>query len=151
MAAFWTIAVTILLLDQVTKNIILTSFGLHDSLPVLPGFFNLTYVRNTGAAFGILAGQESWRHLFFQMISVLALGAIVYLFWTSKRDKLALWGSALVLGGAAGNLVDRVRFGYVVDFLDFFIGSYHWPAFNIADSSITVGAFILAMKFLREK
>jgi signal peptidase II len=151
LAAFFIIAITVFVLDQLSKNLVLANFSLNDSIPVIPGFFNLTYVRNTGAAFGILAGQESWRHLFFQVVSVLALGAIIYLFWTSRRDRLALWGAALVFGGAAGNLVDRVRFGYVIDFLDFFIGRYHWPAFNVADSSITVGAFLLAVKFLREK
>ena len=151
LAAFFIIAVTILVLDQLSKNLVLAAFSLNESISIIPGFFNLTYVRNTGAAFGILAGQESWRHLFFQSVSILALGAIVYLFWASRRDRLALWGSALVFGGAAGNLVDRIRFGYVIDFLDFFIGRYHWPAFNIADSGITIGAFLLAVKFLKEK
>ena len=151
MAGFFAIALTILVLDQLSKNLVLTHFALHEGISIIPGLFNLTYVRNTGAAFGILAGQEAWRHLFFQVVSVFALSAIVYLFWTSKRDRFALWGSALVFGGAAGNLVDRIRFGYVIDFLDFFVGGYHWPAFNIADSGITLGAFLLAWKFFREK
>ncbi len=147
---FFLIAVVVLVLDQLTKNLVLGNLSLHESITVIPGFFNITYIRNTGAAFGMMAGSESWRHIFFQSVSVLALGAIVYLFWSSRRDSLALWGAALVFGGAAGNLVDRVRFGYVIDFLDFFVGGYHWPAFNIADSSITIGAFLLAWKFLRE-
>ncbi len=150
-AGFFIIAIVVFVLDQLSKNLVLANFSLNDSISVIPGFFNLTYVRNTGAAFGMLAGQESWRHLFFQAVSILALGAIVYLFWTSRRDALALWGASLVFGGAAGNLVDRIRFGYVIDFLDFFLGRYHWPAFNVADSSITIGACLLAVKFLREK
>ncbi|RUM89944.1 MAG: signal peptidase II [Thermodesulfatator sp.] len=151
LAAFFIIAITVLVLDQLSKNLVISRFFLHESVPVIPGFFSLTYIRNTGAAFGILAGQEAWRHIFFQTVSLLALGAIVYLFWTSRRDALALWGASLVFGGAAGNLIDRIRFGYVVDFLDFFLGRYHWPAFNIADSAITIGAFVLAFKFLREQ
>ena len=149
-AAFLLIAVSVFVLDQVTKNLVIGNLAFHSSIQVIPGFFSLTYIHNTGAAFGILAGHERWCHIFFQVVSFLALGGLFYLFWTSKRDTLTLWGSALIFGGAAGNLADRLRFRYVIDFLDFFIGNHHWPAFNVADSAITIGGFLLALKFLKE-
>ncbi|WP_244155280.1 signal peptidase II [Dissulfuribacter thermophilus] len=138
-------------LDQVTKWYIVKNFNLFESKVILDGFFNLTYITNTGAAFGILSGTEKWRNIFFQAITVMALCGMIYLYKTMRtRSGLFLWGLSLVFGGALGNFIDRVRFGYVVDFLDFYVGSWHWPAFNVADSCISLGATMLAVYFLRE-
>ncbi len=127
--------------DQATKWWILQNFSLYESHAVLPGFFNLTYVTNTGAAFGMLAGEKNlWRQMFFVTVSVVALLAMFFAF-RHFRSAGRLYGYAigLIAGGAVGNLIDRLRFGSVVDFLDFHLKSYHWPAFNVADSAITVG------------
>lgn len=141
---FGAIIALVVFLDQATKLWIVRQFSLFESLPVLPGFFNLTYLTNTGAAFGFLAGQPAlWRHLFFIGIAVVALFVLFILYWRRRRDSFFYELSlALIAGGALGNLVDRVRLGRVVDFLDFYIGRHHWPAFNVADSAITVGVTI---------
>jgi signal peptidase II len=123
-------------------------------VPVIPGFFHLTYVRNPGAAFGLFAGQAaSFRKPFFLVVTLVALGAI--LFAVRKLPDGRRWtlaSLALVFGGAAGNLVDRLRWGEVVDFLDVFWRSHHWPAFNVADSAITVGiVMLLAEEFLPKR
>lgn len=147
---FLLVGSTVLILDQASKSWVLDSLGLYQQLPVIPSFFNLTHVTNTGAAFGFMAGQEKWRHLFFQVVSVMALCGLFYVYVTANKKTYRLfWGCSLVFGGACGNLIDRLRFGHVVDFLDFHVGVYHWPAFNIADSAITVGGVILALHFLR--
>ena len=139
----------VLVLDQATKYLVSTTFNLYDSRVIIPGLFNITYITNTGAAFGILQGAERWRHIFFQTISVCALFALIYVYKSARQKSTAFfWGLSLIFGGAMGNLVDRVRHGYVIDFLDFYIGDMHWPAFNIADSAITVGATLLAFHFL---
>ncbi|MBC8316444.1 MAG: lipoprotein signal peptidase [Desulfobulbaceae bacterium] len=142
------VAAAVIVADQLTKWWILAQFSLYETRIIIPGFFNLTSIRNTGAAFGFLAGNESgWRPWFFGIIALVALVAIVFLF-RQYRDKGSLYAYALasIAGGAIGNLIDRVRFGAVVDFLDFYIGRYHWPAFNVADSAIVVGVglFLLA-------
>ncbi len=138
-------AAVIVALDQITKAAILARFSLHDVYPVIPGFFNLVYVMNPGAAFGFLAGaSETFRFIFFTGITVLAAGLIVYyLVKSSPRNWMLASALALIFGGAAGNLIDRLRFGEVVDFLDVYISTAHWPAFNVADSAITVGAILL--------
>ncbi len=137
-------------LDQVTKWYIVKNFNLFESKVILDDFFNLTYITNTGAAFGILSGTERWRNIFFQVITIMALSGMAYLYKTMRtRSALFLWGLALVFGGALGNFIDRARFGYVVDFLDFYVGSWHWPAFNVADSCISLGATMLALYFFR--
>ncbi|MEW6594833.1 MAG: signal peptidase II [Thermodesulfobacteriota bacterium] len=138
-------------LDQFTKWLIQANFLLHDSREIIPGFFNLTYVTNTGAAFGILAGEQSTlRMLFFVAIAVVAL-AVIILGWRQLCGEQRLMPHALglIAGGAVGNLIDRVRFGAVVDFLDVYVNNYHWPAFNVADSAICVGVglFLLGSFF----
>ncbi len=143
------VAIAVFALDQVTKEAIVEHFALHQSKEIIPGLFHLTYVRNTGAAFGILAGTETWRLYFFLFVGVVALISLFHFFYSNYRDPLVVVGTAMVCGGAAGNIADRIRFGYVVDFLDFFIGRYHWPAFNVADSAITVGVFFLMLHFLK--
>jgi len=137
----------------VTKAMVMARFSLHESLSVIPGFFDLTYVRNPGAAFGFLAqASPALRSFFFSAVAVIAVFLILYFIIRHKEGTL-LQATALSLisGGALGNLLDRVRFGEVVDFLDFYVGSYHWPAFNVADSAISVGACLLLYEIFRKK
>jgi signal peptidase II len=144
---------SVLILDQVTKAYIDTVFHLHESLPIIPDLFSITYVRNPGAAFGLFAGQNSlFRSVFFSCVSLIALsflGMMVY--QTPKHDRWGMISLSLLLGGAMGNLIDRVRMGEVIDFLDFYIGTYHWPAFNVADSAITVGVTLLMLNLYLDK
>ena len=142
------IVAAVIVLDQFTKYVVLQRFSLHESVPVIPGFFNLTYVRNPGAAFGILAGAHgAWRTVFFITVSLVALAVIITLV-RKTHDRLPLVAFALIGGGAVGNLIDRVRSGEVVDFIEWYHRSYHWPAFNIADSAISVGVALLAVDML---
>ncbi|MGD9331701.1 MAG: signal peptidase II [Desulfobacterales bacterium] len=141
------IAGTVVVLDQVTKWIILTRLDLYHTIPVVPGFFNIVHVQNPGGAFGFLAQQSPLvRGLVFLLMSTLA---VCLIFWfyrnTPSSHRLLAAGFALIFGGAIGNLIDRVRLGQVVDFLDFYIGTWHWPAFNVADSGITVGIAIFLL------
>jgi signal peptidase II len=149
-----TISLTIIGLDQITKYLIHHSMRLHESIPVVNGFFAITYIRNPGAAFGFLAEMgDQFRFYFFVTVSVAALIFLVIFFYrTPREDLLAQIGISLVVGGAFGNLIDRLRLGEVIDFLDFFVGPYHWPAFNVADSAISIGLAILILQlFLRTK
>ena len=143
----------IILVDQVTKGLVMQKFLLHENLEVIPGFFNLTYIRNTGGAFGVLAGEASrLRTGLFLAISCVALGIIFFLYTKIPPGKTWLdSGLAMTFGGALGNLIDRLRFGEVVDFLDFHIGTLHWPAFNVADSAISVGVGIFCFYLLFKK
>jgi len=147
-----TVAV-LLILDQVTKYVIHTGMALHDSIPVIPGFFSITYIRNPGAAFGFLAGASpTFRYVFFISVTVAAIGLILhYLRTYAAGDQLLTISMGMILSGAVGNLIDRVRFGEVIDFLDVYLGTAHWPAFNVADSAISVGAFILFIHLIRQK
>jgi signal peptidase II len=135
------LAMFVVIVDQVTKMLIMKNFALYEQQNIIPGFFNLVYVTNTGAAFGFLAGGKSWlRQVFFVGVTLVALGVIVFAYGHLKRQgRLFVYALGLIAGGAIGNLIDRLRFGSVVDFLDFYLGSYHWPAFNAADSAITIG------------
>ena len=147
------IAGIIVLLDQVTKEIVLQSIPLHTTIPVVDGFFNLTHIHNPGGAFGLMANfSPVMRSIIFLFISSLAVGLILYFYHkTPSSQSLLATGFALIFGGAIGNLIDRVRFGNVVDFLDFYLGNLHWPAFNIADSGITIGIFIFIFHFVFKK
>ena len=134
-------------LDQLTKFVIRAEFRLHESVEVIPGFFNLTYITNTGAAFGLFAGEQTLlRQAFFIAV---AMAALLVMFFTYRhlhsQGRLFVHAIGMIAGGAIGNLLDRLRLGSVVDFLDFYLKGYHWPAFNVADSAITVGVglFIL--------
>ncbi|MBK5273456.1 MAG: lipoprotein signal peptidase [Desulfuromonadales bacterium] len=139
-----------LLLDQITKLYIDRSMRLFDSIPLLPDFFNITYVRNRGAAFSFLS-DASWRLPFFIGISIVASIAILVAFHKLRDDqKLAQISLAMIFSGAIGNLIDRVRMGEVIDFLDAHWYRHHWPAFNVADSLICVGVFLLALDMLLE-
>ena len=139
------IAGSIIIFDQITKAVILNTLPLYESVTAIPGFFNITHIHNPGGAFGLFADQSLiLRKILFLFISSLAVFFVLYFYSkTPKTHPLLATGFALIFGGAIGNLIDRVRFGEVVDFLDFYIGSWHWPAFNVADSAITIGMGIL--------
>lgn len=146
-------APVLIVIDQITKVYIDSTMTLHDSLPVIPGFFNITYVRNPGAAFGFLAGASPlFRSIFFLGISAVAIGCIFYYIKKSRDDEpFLILALSLILSGAVGNFIDRARFGEVIDFLDVYIGSHHWPAFNVADSAISIGAVILIIEMFRRR
>ncbi|HYA29774.1 MAG TPA: signal peptidase II [Acidobacteriota bacterium] len=143
----------IIVFDRLSKIIIDRLLPLHHSIPVIDGFFNLTYVRNTGAAFGIFAGSvEIFRRPFLIAVSIVASGFIVVMLRRlPDKEKGLTTALAFILGGAVGNLIDRVVYGEVIDFLDCFWGNYHWPAFNLADSFITVGVLLALYILLRAK
>jgi signal peptidase II len=147
------IAVIVIVADQVTKYSIVQSMRLHESIPIVPNLFSLTYIRNPGAAFGLLAGSSNaFRMVFFGMTSLFALALLgTILFRLPEKDWIGQLSIAGILGGAIGNLIDRLRFGEVIDFLDVYIESYHWPAFNVADSAITVGVVCLIVHFAFER
>ncbi len=140
--AYFIIILCTIVFDQLTKAWIVDSLRLYESVAIVPGFFNLVYVTNTGAAFSLLANFDSpWRHYFFLGVGSLAMvGLSIAYLKLRKVNKYYTLALALIAGGAAGNLVDRVRFGAVIDFLDLYVGRYHWPAFNVADSAICIGA-----------
>jgi len=125
----------------------------HQILSVIPGFFNLVLVKNRGMAFGIFSQTRSGFYYYFLLFTTIgAIGVILFFFFWIKRTKKWLTvGLSLILGGALGNLVDRVRWGYVIDFLDFFLKGYHWPAFNVADSAVTAGTFWLLFNIIQGK
>ena len=139
------IAGAVLAADQLTKSIIRRSVPLYESLPIIDSFFHITHVRNTGGAFSLFADAgDAIRIPFFLLASTVALGALLYFVRQVPSDRRwLLFALAGVLGGALGNLVDRVLFGRVTDFLDVSWRGYHWPAFNVADSFITTGVVIL--------
>lgn len=132
---------TVVVADQVTKAVIQAHFSLYETLTVINGFFNITYIMNPGGAFGIFADQSPQlrKFVFLFLSSIVAVLILWFYKRTCGNDKILSSAFALIFGGAVGNLIDRVRFGTVVDFLDFHAGNLHWPAFNIADSAITVG------------
>lgn len=140
----------ILLADQWTKSFIEQRLSLHQNVEVIQGFFRLTHVRNTGGAFGIFGGEkEGIGSFLFIGVSLTAIVIIVFLFIKMKEDERPLYlPFSLILAGAIGNLIDRLRYGEVIDFLDFNIFSFHWPAFNIADSAICVGIGLMALELL---
>jgi signal peptidase II len=141
----------IIVLDQITKVYIDTHMTLHESHPVIEGIFSITYVRNPGAAFGFLADASPFVRAFFLIgVSIFAAGLIVYYIVKMKTEDILLtYGMSLIMGGAVGNLIDRVRLGEVIDFLDVYISTYHWPAFNVADSAVSAGAVILFYKLIK--
>jgi signal peptidase II len=142
------VAIVVAVADQWTKEWIRASFGLHEIQPVIDGFFNLTYVRNTGAAWGMFGGANAWLTLFSAAMLVVMVVFRRSFLRDTLSHRLAL---GLLAGGILGNLFDRVRLGYVTDFLDFRFGSYAFPSFNVADSGITIGVTIyIVSSFLEE-
>lgn len=143
----------VIVTDQISKLYIMQTMRLHESIPVIPDFFSLTYIRNPGAAFGLMAGSSNtFRMIFFGLTSIFALGLLgTILVRMPERDWMGRLSVAGILGGAIGNLIDRMRYGEVIDFLDVYIENYHWPAFNVADSAITVGVIFLIIHFAFEK
>ena len=149
---FMTVAV-VTLFDFITKAYISSTMSLHESFVVVGGLLNITYVRNPGAAFSFLADAPAiFRSIFFTSVTVFAIVLALYYIAKSKiEEPLMIFSLSLILSGAVGNLIDRVRFGEVIDFIDVYISSYHWPAFNVADSAITVGAVIMILQLARGK
>jgi signal peptidase II len=135
----------VILFDIWTKSLVLARIQLHEAIPVIPNFFQLVHVRNTGAAFGLGANASSKIVPLLLNVGAIAVFCVVvvYALRSSVTDRLLQTGLHLILGGAIGNLLDRFRFGYVVDFLDVYVGRHHWPAFNVADSAICIGIALL--------
>jgi signal peptidase II len=145
------VSTVVLIIDQATKIYIDRSMDLHSTITVVENFFNITYLRNKGAAFGVLA-NTSYRLPFFIMVSLVAIIVIMVVFARLRPDqRFTAFTLALILSGAFGNLIDRVRLGEVIDFLDAHWYDHHWPAFNIADSAICVGVFLLAIDMFIEE
>lgn len=144
------IMVAIILVDQFTKGYIQSAYQLGEIKEVIPGLFNLTYVQNTGAAFGFGAGAAEWfRVLMFLALPVVACFWLLYLIWDTRHKALLLCSAySLILAGAIGNLIDRFYLKFVVDMFDFYWGNWHFAAFNVADSSITIGAILLIYDFI---
>jgi signal peptidase II len=140
----------VILLDQFTKLLLIHTLRLYESIVVIPGFFDLVHVRNRGIAFGLLNHVGATRSSIV-LSAVTAIAVILLIFWLIRLKEEERWiafGLALIIGGAVGNLIDRIRLGEVVDFLDFYVGSFHWPAFNVADSAVTVGTFWVALSMI---
>ena len=150
---FTAVAGVVVLLDQLTKAWVVKDIPLYHSVPVIPGFFNLTHVLNPGGAFGFFAQNNSpMRHWFFLIAIVVAMVLILYFYHqtpvTHRTLGIAL---AMIFGGAVGNAIDRLRFGKVVDFLDLYVGQYHWPTFNVADSAVVIGVGIFVIHLVFKK
>lgn len=139
----WWLMLLVLLLDQISKQVVIANMQLFDSIDLLP-FFNLTYVRNYGAAFSFLSDAGGWQRWFFTIIAVVISAVLaVWLARNSKNQQKLNLALSLVLAGAIGNLIDRSVYGYVIDFLHLYYQNWHYPAFNIADSAICIGAALL--------
>ena len=145
------IADAVVVLDQVVKAIVRSTFELHESVVVIPSFFNLTRVHNYGAAFGLMnAAEFPFKTVVLSIVATLALGALSWYGATLPAEqRLARLGLALIIGGAAGNLIDRLRSGYVVDFVDLYWRDWHFWAFNVADAAITVGVSLMILDLLQ--
>ena len=142
------IAMIIVLLDQLSK-ITLSRMMVFGQSDTVTSFFNLVMVYNRGAAFSFLADQPGWQRYFFAGVSLLASLLIIWMLKRHSGQRLFCWAMTLILGGALGNLIDRIAYGYVIDFLDFHVGGFHWPAFNVADSAISLGAVLFILDELR--
>lgn len=141
----------VIAVDQASKWFMVSWLALHETFAVVP-FFNLTMAHNPGAAFSFLAHADGWQRWFF--VGLASLVSIALLIWLKRlkpNAKLEAVSIAMILGGALGNLIDRLYYGYVIDFLDVYYGTYHWPAFNVADSAIVVGAVLLIIDSFRSK
>jgi signal peptidase II len=146
-------AVAVFVVDRFTKWLIETRVSFTDTYRIVPGFFDIVHSQNRGVAFGLFNdGASNWSTGLLSLFSLVAVLVIAALLWNAGRlDRLSLAGLSLILGGAAGNLFDRIVWGRVTDFLEFYIGDYHWPTFNIADSAIVIGSGLLLIELLRAK
>lgn len=144
------ISVVVVILDQYTKYLASEQLVLHQPLPVMP-LLNFTLMHNEGAAFSFLSDAGGWQRWFFTVVAIV-LGVVIF-FWIKKLGKTALWRTialCLILGGAIGNVWDRIQLGYVVDFIQVYYRSWAWPAFNVADSAISIGVVMIVLEMLRE-
>jgi len=144
-------AAAVFALDRLTKWIVEMRVSPAETYTVIPGFFDMVRAQNRGVAFGLFNESTfEWRTTLLVLISVAAVVVVSAVIWKARRlDPLSLWGFALILGGAGGNLIDRILSGRVTDFLDFYIRDYHWPAFNVADSALVAGCGLLLLDMLR--
>jgi len=142
---WFALALGVVIADQITKALVLARFSLGERLE-LTGFFNMVLVYNKGAAFSFLSDAGGWQTPALVVFALVAIGVVGLFIVRSPGRYMLLTGLALILGGALGNLIDRLRFGQVVDFLDFHAAGWHWPAFNVADSGISVGAVLLILE-----
>lgn len=144
------IILIVLVLDQASKLFVSANMGLGESIPVIPGLFHITLVRNSGMAFGLLSAHAvPYKPILVTLLSIVALGAVAaFAIRTPSHERLSHFGLAFIVGGAAGNIIDRIRLGYVVDFLDIFYRGSHWPAFNVADAAICTGVGLLLLDTL---
>ena len=136
------LSIIVIVLDQLTKQLVLKSLSLYQVKPFLP-FWNWTLAFNEGAAFSFLANQSGWQKVFFALVALVVSIGLIYFILTKAYNALAGVAFSFILGGALGNLIDRIRAGKVTDFIDWYIGNHHWPAFNVADSFITIGVTLL--------
>lgn len=155
--AAYGIAAAVFVLDRITKLLVQHRMGTWERLTIIPGFFNIVHSENAGAAFSLLADAEShWRTLLLVLVSSIAIVVVGALLWRPSShlgdsNGLLRLGLALIMGGALGNVYDRVMTGTVTDFLQFYVGNYYWPSFNVADSAITVGAALVLLDMLRTR
>jgi signal peptidase II len=149
----YSIAAGVFALDRLTKFVIERTVSFTDIHTVIPGFFDIVHSQNRGVAFGILNDSTSeWRTALLIALSAAAVIIVSFVLWNARRfDSLPFWGLSLILGGAAGNVFDRIVWGQVTDFLEFYVGQYHWPTFNIADSAIVIGSCLFLVDSLRAK
>lgn len=149
LAWLW-LALLVLLLDQLTKLAVIDHLTAYVDVIPLTSFFNLVHVHNTGAAFSLFADQPGWQRGFFIGVAGIASVVILYLLKKTAGRRVFSIALALILGGAIGNVIDRILYGHVIDFLDVFVGDWHWPAFNVADAAISIGAVMLIIDGMRK-
>ena len=149
----YALAAAVMILDRLTKWIVETRVGFFDTYKVIPGFFDIVHSQNRGVAFGLFNDSTSeWRTAILVLVSSAALAMVVAMLWNGRRmERLTAYGLGLILGGAAGNVFDRVAWGRVTDFLEFYVGRFHWPTFNMADTAIVVGSGLLLLDLLKPK
>lgn len=143
-------ALVVVIIDQLSKIAVASSIRYYESVPIIDGFLSLVHVRNRGMAFGLMNRPDAQLSFYF-LVSATVIAIILLILWFNSlkgKGRGLIFGLSLILGGAIGNLIDRLRLMEVVDFIDFFIGKYHWPAFNLADSAITVGAFWIVINIV---
>lgn len=147
------IAAIVVVLDRVTKVYIRETLSLIDIVPVIPGFFNIVHVENPGASFGMLADAGEWRKLALVWLALIVMAVVGFMLWKpgARMSTLAQTGLAVIFGGAAGNVWDRIAQGTVTDFLQFFFGSYEFPSFNVADSAINIGAALIIIDMWKSR